>query len=851
MTIVSNIHVGLAGWSNATYGIGTRRNNSGNAYVCSTAGTSTAPPTGTGTNIAPGGTAKWDYISAVDFSDLQSWASAIPATLTQPVVGLLWNDGVITATATTTILTLAGNTTSSVNTITLMPATGEGFLATFQRVPTTPFIYNKTNGVSIEFPATGFGGVNYIQVDNQNVIFRELQIKDLNATSGATMIGGSGQIWIDKCIIEGQSQAGGARMVQMGALSIKITNSLVIDHSFGNPTSSTIEAAGTGCTIAYSTFVKTQFESLASVLDANTNSTTASNTVTGCIFVGFDRPFIAVSGQPWVTDHNAYTNATFTSPNATDTGGSIYSATTAALFVNSTSDYHQNSSSPCLNAGVTDTTDIPTADDIFKTSRPQGSAWDIGPHELLAGSTVFRDLAVPITYNRIRHNDTSITAAWGRVHNRDNAVSNEWKAFSLRDIAIWADTKASIPIGGSNLSDFSNDFSVDFGVASGTLTTDCPTPIEWISSVAQPARTVTIPLEWRSSPVNDGVASVDWSSLPVYDRTTPIDWQNNRQFDRSFPVASGLSVSEATSMALESLTARTRDDVVQLQPNGSMATSIQIPIEWTGIAGITTDSNFALEWRSSLIASSSSAMSFQRTFFRNQVAPIEWINSTVALNVTFPIESRSSLISDRTAPIDWRNVVSSTVSAPIAFGVFIANTRTFPTDVLGSISLSITLPYDHHLIIARNAINPIDAGISIKEDTLFPLGISGSSSVGGGVRFPLEINAGVFNGPTFILEIKASPRVDLVGPLAIGRVTLVDYQSGTAWLSAPLAMTIMPLEFGHLTFGVNLSSEVPLEIQATVNADMNSPFYERVGQESIGSALEPDAWEDDNEPTCQ
>jgi hypothetical protein len=114
MTITSNIFVGIAAWTPSTgYSIGNRRSNGGNAYQCTKAGTSASSggPSGTVASIIDG-SATWKYLAHVDYVTLSSWASGIPGSLTQPVVGLLWDCGAITTTAGTAYLTLSGHTTS-------------------------------------------------------------------------------------------------------------------------------------------------------------------------------------------------------------------------------------------------------------------------------------------------------------------------------------------------------------------------------------------------------------------------------------------------------------------------------------------------------------------------------------------------------------------------------------------------------------------------------------------------------------------------------------------------------------------------------------------------------------------
>lgn len=55
----------LPGWAAGTFSAGAYVWNGTRAYLCTTAGTSVAGPTGTGTGIADGGTARWQYVPSL------------------------------------------------------------------------------------------------------------------------------------------------------------------------------------------------------------------------------------------------------------------------------------------------------------------------------------------------------------------------------------------------------------------------------------------------------------------------------------------------------------------------------------------------------------------------------------------------------------------------------------------------------------------------------------------------------------------------------------------------------------------------------------------------------------------
>lgn len=62
-----------------------------------------------------------------------------------------------------------------------------------------------------------------------------------------------------------------------------------------------------------------------------------------------------------------------------------YTNATFAGVTDAARNFRLVSGSSLLDAGTTDATDLPAAVDALGTSRPQGSAWDIGPHEFVGG----------------------------------------------------------------------------------------------------------------------------------------------------------------------------------------------------------------------------------------------------------------------------------------------------------------------------------------------------------------------------------------------------------------------------------------------------------------------------------
>lgn len=199
MTVTSNIVLGVAAWqSSHAYSLGDLVTTSfPRAYQCAKAGTSASSggPSGTGSSIADG-TATWNYVCDVSYNALQSWANAIPATLTQPYIGRVLSAGLINMDATLSTLTpylsLSGHTTSPTNTITLTAFPGFGFRDKLA-VPGTALALN-TNAVGFIVTLRGQEyDLNAFDISDANVIFDGLQFYKIGPTD-PTISAGSGSI---------------------------------------------------------------------------------------------------------------------------------------------------------------------------------------------------------------------------------------------------------------------------------------------------------------------------------------------------------------------------------------------------------------------------------------------------------------------------------------------------------------------------------------------------------------------------------------------------------------------------------------------------------------------------------
>jgi hypothetical protein len=386
MTVTANLHIGLAAWqASHVYTImGTRINHSGVAYQLITTGTSsTSGPTGTGSSITDG-TCIWKWLSAIDYSTIPSWAAAIPGTPTQPYIGLLWNDGPITTTVGTQFFDLTGHATTSTNTITLTCAAGESIRDTLAG-QTTPLAFNATNGVNFQYPS-GVGTTDYITVEDSYVTIKGIQFQDTYAAGSASSImqinTPSSNMTVTDCLFDGYGQPNGGNLLAgNSSTNFTISNCVFIDRETAAEFGDTF--ANYGCTNTH--FVNCTFIATVGSINGNAiqmpTSTMTGTVCTNCIFIGYLAAFNNTSGYS-VTLNNCMTEVSSFGTGITLGSGNQTSVTKANQFVNVASDWRLKAGSNAVNAGTTDTTDLPTADDIAKTTRPQGTVWDIGAWEL-------------------------------------------------------------------------------------------------------------------------------------------------------------------------------------------------------------------------------------------------------------------------------------------------------------------------------------------------------------------------------------------------------------------------------------------------------------------------------------
>lgn len=201
MALVFNLHFGLAAWAAGPFSTGQCCSAGGQSYQCVVAGNSTAAPTGTGSSINNGGTAIFQWQSAIDLTTPQAFNAAFTGTLPQPVVLSVWNHGPITTAVGTQFIALSGHVTTPSNNITIQPAPGQGFATALSQANPNVLPSTDTSSAVVGTPGSlptgdSYGGVGTLgtQVVGKGTTAQGLQYLDVrlfgttSTTSGGVLI---------------------------------------------------------------------------------------------------------------------------------------------------------------------------------------------------------------------------------------------------------------------------------------------------------------------------------------------------------------------------------------------------------------------------------------------------------------------------------------------------------------------------------------------------------------------------------------------------------------------------------------------------------------------------------------
>lgn len=480
--VTFNIHTNLNGWSPLTYAVGNRITSGGNAYKCIFPGSSTAAPTGTGSAINNGGVAVFKWLSAADFTTIAAASAALPSVFSQPIIWAFWNNGTILTTGTSPFATLTGHTTTSTNNLTWTCAPGESIRDSLSGGHIA-LAFNAAAGVSFTLPVTNPGfHVDYFDIFDANVVFDGLQFQNPNATNGCSILAiesAATNFIARNCIFDFTAQTG---MTQLGFYgpNFIVSNSLVVDHQSASGGQIPIKTQGSGHFIN-DTFIapNSPAGTLAIIAD---NSPAGDIIVRNCASFGYPAGIAnsVVTTGSVALDHCA-TDATSIGVNNTDAGSNLLSRSVATSLVALASDVRLVLGSSLSNAGATDTTDIPAADDIARTTRPQGVSWDIGAFELipviLRGASRAMGRAQPFPSSLARgasraQGRSQLSGAGGPQLARGVSGASGRAVGNYTQAAISYPWSVDFGGGVATTGPFAADFREDFPIASGSPPAD-------------------------------------------------------------------------------------------------------------------------------------------------------------------------------------------------------------------------------------------------------------------------------------------------------------------------------------------------------------------------------------------
>lgn len=315
-----------------------------------------------------------------NYSTIGVYSSYLNAlALSAPEVGQLYNDSQFSFGSTA--VTLGGYTGSSgTNTVTISPASGQGF-ADNANAQTNALRYNSANGVSIT------ANIPYsaaFSVTGSNLTISGLQVTNTSGSSQGVMVcnGSNVNLTIQKNILQGPVRAGSDIFFLFGGSGTRnniLDNVIILTSTVGsglsaNDPSSAINVTGN------TVLASNASGSTGTGIQSGYGSTLAINNVV----YGFTTDY---SGTGFTgTTNNATNKATI---GGTGFGTNAVTSITSSAFQSvtaSSEDLRLKSGSPLLDVGATAG---PTTD-IVGTSRPQGSAYDIGCWELVTGGATFQ-----------------------------------------------------------------------------------------------------------------------------------------------------------------------------------------------------------------------------------------------------------------------------------------------------------------------------------------------------------------------------------------------------------------------------------------------------------------------------
>jgi hypothetical protein len=261
--------------------------------------------------------------------------------------------------------TLAGHSCTATNYITITAPAGQSFADNAGRLA-----YNAAAGSAWE---SRNDHSSMLTISDSYTVLSRLQFYSTGNTMRAVFVNAM-NCWVDRCIIESQQRNGLGVLLLYGpgGCNHLVSNTLCVSRTGGaNGIEITSVSTAINCTVVRPADIG------AGSSGQGINLNYGTNTIRNCAIFGFFDN--AITPTPNADGHNVTDIA-----NCPGTTGNITGATYANQFENNTdygADFRLKPGSDCINAGVTDTTNLPSGADIFGISRPYGASWDVGANE--------------------------------------------------------------------------------------------------------------------------------------------------------------------------------------------------------------------------------------------------------------------------------------------------------------------------------------------------------------------------------------------------------------------------------------------------------------------------------------
>lgn len=349
--------------------------------------------------------------SGGDYTSIQAWNDAAPASLV--TADQVWQGnclaGFNVSGGSSTVVTIGGSTSDSTRYKLLTTASGASFRDN-ANIASNALRFNSANGVSIS--ASTSYNAPVVAVNEAYARVSKLQLQNLGTGSSPVLNVTAANVRIDGCIIEGNGSSYSGSPLHVTGANVLVTNSLVVNRR-ADPFSTVFFEGPSSGTLVNCTLVVPSDKGPASV---GLISFSYSSGIVAKNCAMFGGPAVSSSTTSRIT-FTTCENETASPPTGVTqvaydtTTGSGFQATTDAA-----RDFRIKSTSAMKDAGTTDSTNAPV--DIAGTSRPAGSAYDIGAWEYAVApfAAVFSSsstLTANLTTGRVPLNPAWATNAIG------------------------------------------------------------------------------------------------------------------------------------------------------------------------------------------------------------------------------------------------------------------------------------------------------------------------------------------------------------------------------------------------------------------------------------------------------